>query len=171
MTTPAEPTAAELSALAADTEALATRIRSTHSRLAAADGTAPDGRYGAIRQHLDHAASVVHDTAKTIKRAADDYDHARRLAAMTDTTVCTVPWGVCPEHGNTLRSTAGESWCEVVRCGRRWTYDRLDRPCGQPLTHHITDTDRAEFDVCNGHALDAEQRLEGATITRIAPLV
>jgi hypothetical protein len=48
--------------------------------------------------------------------------------------------------------------------------DRVTLPCTEPVTHKAVDQEGTVLPVCNGHALDAEQRLEGATITRIAPI-
>jgi hypothetical protein len=54
----------------------------------------------------------------------DAADHLDRIAAAMKPGVCPVPWGVCPEHGNTLTSTARKTWCRAVGCGRTWAYDR-----------------------------------------------
>jgi hypothetical protein len=52
-----------------------------------------------------------------------------------------VPWGACPEHGATLRSTAGRCWCTTPGCLRRWFHDRLAEPCAEPVTHRVIDAE------------------------------
>lgn len=164
MTTPTEPTPAELRTLAADTAALADRIRTVNDRMGASD----DEEVRHVRYQLDHAGSTVREAAKAIEETAGDL---ARVRTARDPALCGVPWGVCPEHGNTLTSTDGTTYCRSARCGRTWTYDRVTLPCTEPISHRGVDQKGTEFLVCNGHALDAEKRLEGATITRIAPLV
>ncbi|WIX76822.1 hypothetical protein QRX50_36135 [Amycolatopsis carbonis] len=56
-----------------------------------------------------------------------------RHRTATGPGLCGVPWGVCPEHGNTLRSSAGRTWCTATGCDRGWNYDRLGAPCGEPV--------------------------------------
>ncbi|MBM9509941.1 hypothetical protein [Actinacidiphila acididurans] len=163
MTTPSEPTPAEVRALGDQAGALADRITALYEKL----GAVADPEVRRIRFRLADASGYVHGAATDLEETARDLV---RVRTARDPRLCGVPWGVCPEHGNTLRSSAGETWCMVERCGRRWTYDRLGLPCTEPITHRVTDTAGAGFDACNGHALDAEQRLEGGTVTRIAPI-
>jgi hypothetical protein len=91
-----------------------------------------------------------------------------RIAARA-TGSCAIAWGVCPEHGSTLTSTGGTAWCTVTGCGRYWGYDRLSTPCGEPARWKLTDAEGAEAVLCDGHALDARNRLEGARIVTIRP--
>lgn len=74
---------------------------------------------------------------------------------------------MCPKHGNTLTSTGGKTWCTVTGCGRGWGYDRLAMPCAEPARRKLTDQHGAEALLCDGHALDARQRLEGATVVSL----
>lgn len=76
---------------------------------------------------------------------------------------CGIPWGICPEHGQTLRASGAQSWCMV--CGRRWDFDRLGQRCSEPVCARVLDALGAELEVCRGHALAADARLVGCTIT------
>src|SRR5690348_15553989 len=66
------------------------------------------------------------DAAGTARRIAGDLEEtAEDLARVRARSTCRADWGVCPEHGATLRGTGGKSWCETPGCGRRWGYDRV----------------------------------------------
>ncbi|MEU4725774.1 hypothetical protein AB0G06_39750 [Nonomuraea dietziae] len=78
-----------------------------------------------------------------------------------------MPWGVCPEHGNTLTSTSGTTRCNAGGCGRTWGYNRDNAPCAEPATHRLVDAEGTEALICDGHAIDARNRLIGG---RIEPL-
>lgn len=108
---------------------------------------------------LEEAAGVGRRVAAELRRTADDL--ARLDAIPAD--ACRLPFLVCPEHGNTLRSTGGESRCS--RCGRRWPYS-FDEPCPEVVTHTATDIEGTSFGVCDGHAVDVRARMVGATVRR-----
>jgi hypothetical protein len=72
--------------------------------------------------------------------------------------------GVCPKHGNTLISTGGKTCCRVIECGRTWSYDRVGLPCIEPAQWRVTDKHGDALVTCDGHALDARKRLEGARV-------
>ncbi|MHA4819481.1 hypothetical protein ACXZ65_34590 [Streptomyces aculeolatus] len=77
---------------------------------------------------------------------------------------CTVPWGVCPEHGGTLKSRARstgsfDSWCMDFMCFNVWPYDRLDAACTELATHTVQADDGARYVVCDGHALAARAQI------------
>ncbi|MFE5669099.1 hypothetical protein ACFQ7W_34910 [Streptomyces niveus] len=77
-----------------------------------------------------------------------------------DPSHCTVPWGVCPEHGGTLKSQAGKgSWCTDFTCFNVWPYDRLDVACTEPATHTVQADDGDRYVVCDGHALTARTQI------------
>ncbi|GAA2769649.1 hypothetical protein [Nonomuraea dietziae] len=78
-----------------------------------------------------------------------------------------MPWGVCPEHGNTLFSSGGVTACKSAGCRRAWGYNETNTPCAEPATHRLTDADGVEALICDGHAIDARNRLIGG---RIEPL-
>lgn len=86
-----------------------------------------------------------------------------------DPGLCGVPWGVCPDHGNTLRSSGGESWCKTPGCGRRWSYDRLGVPCTDPVAAIVTDAAGETRRWCLGHTRDAERALIGAAVQYLHP--
>jgi hypothetical protein len=84
-----------------------------------------------------HRAGFRCDTAlgwvmQASTELADTAYHLDRIAAATKPGACLVPWGVCPEHGNTLTSTGRKTWCRETGCGRTWTYDRGGLPYIEP---------------------------------------
>ncbi|MCL6293290.1 hypothetical protein [Streptomyces sp. 43Y-GA-1] len=86
------------------------------------------------------------------------YAQALRSTA-ADPIRCTVPWGVCPEHGTTLKSSGGRAWCMDLACLNAWTYDRLDAACTEPATHTIQADNGDRHVVCDGHALTARTQI------------
>ncbi len=82
----------------------------------------------------------------------------------TDPSRCTVPWGVCPEHGDTLKSRARatkgfDSCCTNPVCFNVWPYDRLDAACTELATHTIQADNGDRYVVCAGHALTARAQI------------
>jgi hypothetical protein len=155
-------TPARMRALAGQAEALAAAIAAAHGGFRARDSEDPVRRAGfrlsdAARQARAVAAGL-HETAADLARIA-----ARPPGS------CVIPWGVCPEHGNTLTSTGGKTWCTTPRCGRAWGHDRLAMPCAEPARWKLTDQHGAEALLCDGHALDARNRLEGAMVVPLDP--
>ncbi|MFH9426425.1 hypothetical protein [Streptomyces sp. NPDC017529] len=151
-----EPTPADLRALIADASALQERIRDVERRLRASEET----RHTAFR--LDDATGRLTGVSEALEKTAGEL---ARVRAVRDGSVCAVPWGVCPEHGNTLASSGGRTRCTQLACGRTWNYDRLGVPCGEPLTHKVTDVEGKSFLACKAHAMDATERLIGGTVT------
>lgn len=72
-----------------------------------------------------------------------------------ETATCGVPWGICPEHGRSLRSSAGRTWCTAFGCTRSWDYDRLDTPCPEPVWAEVTFAEGETARWCEAHARDA----------------
>jgi hypothetical protein len=112
--------------LAIRAEALADEIDALHRDLRAA-GDEPGRRAGlrcdTASGWMRQAGTELHDTA----------GHVSRIAAAMKPRACTVRWGECPEHGNTLTSTGGRTWCRVIGYGRKWDYDRAGLPlCTAP---------------------------------------
>jgi hypothetical protein len=147
--------------LAARAEALAAEIATLHRDMHAADpepvrraGFRCESAAGFVRQ----AAGELRDTAAGLAR----------ISAASAPGTCSIPWGVCPEHGNTLVSTAGRTWCRERSCQRRWDYDRVASPCAEPTRWAITDQCGGTSVMCDGHALDASTHIDGA---RVAPLM
>ncbi|HEY3006045.1 MAG TPA: hypothetical protein VGJ44_27100 [Kribbellaceae bacterium] len=153
------PTPAQLRDLVAAAVELADRIDATLAALRA-DSDEHRRRAGF---RLDEASSSVRQAAGELEKTAGDL--ARIAAVPAD--ACGLPWGVCPEHGNTLTSSGGRTQCTAPGCGRTWGYDRLAGPCPEPITHHVVDAHGDSFDCCTGHAIGARAQLVGATITAI----
>lgn len=151
-----EPTPADIRALIAEADALQERIRNAEQRLAGSEET----RHSAFR--LSDADGRLTDVSQALEETASEL---ARVRAVRDGSVCAVPWGVCPEHGNTLTSSGGRTRCTQLACGRSWDYDRLGVPCGEPLTHKVTDAAGGSFLACKAHAMDATERLIGGTVT------
>jgi hypothetical protein len=131
-----------------------------------------DALHGGIRATRDDSvrrAGFRCDTAAGWMRQAsgelgETADHLERVAAATKSGACGAPWGVCPEHGNTLVGAGSTTWCQVIGCGRTWGHDRLGLPCIEPARWQVTDKHGAASVMCDGHALDARERLEGARV-------
>lgn len=139
-----------IEALADEIDALHRDIRAARDEPVRRAGFCCDTAIGWLRQ----ASAELADTA----------DHLDRIADALKPGTCTVPWGVCPEHGNTLTSTGGKTWCRVICCGRTWNYDRAGLPCIEPARWRVTDQHGDSSVMCGGHALDARKRLEGARV-------
>jgi hypothetical protein len=72
--------------------------------------------------------------------------------AEQSTPRCAIEWGCCPDHGATVQSSGGRSWCKVTNCGRTWEGNRVAQPCEEPATRTIRDATGEEISVCEGHA-------------------
>lgn len=106
------------------------------------------------------------DAAGWARHVGDELDAtAGDLARVRGRSDCGADWGVCPEHGNTLRGSSGKTWCTASGCGRRWKYDRAGLPCTEPVEYLVTDAEGGSGPMCAGHALDARERLIGAVVT------
>jgi hypothetical protein len=145
-----EPTPAELRELASTLTELAELIDATYQRLIAA--AREDTRRAGLR--LPEATDQLRQAAGGVEAAAGNL---MRIRTARDDRLCGIPWGVCPDHGNTLTSSGGQSWCRT--CGRRWHYDRAGLPCTEPVTHVLTDAEGGQLRMCTGHALDAGHRV------------
>ncbi|MFD4050151.1 hypothetical protein ACFWSF_32155 [Streptomyces sp. NPDC058611] len=153
-----EPTPAEFRALMTEADAFQRRILDAYDRLKAS--ASEDVRRTGFR--LEDAAGEIRRVRTELDETASDL---ARVRAVRDGSVCAVPWGVCPDHGNTLTSTGGRTSCTAPGCGRTWGYNRLGSPCGEPLTHKVTDAAGGFFLACKAHAIDATERLIGGTVT------
>lgn len=157
------PTPAQLRELAADVRALRTRA----VELGAAFTTSPDEGIRRIGYLIDD------DGDGLLEGYLGDLDRAIELLVRHRTAagpgLCGVPWGVCPEHGPTLRSSGGRSTCTAPGCGRSWNYDRLDVPCGEPIAATVTDVGGGTRGYCLGHARGAEHQVLGATVRYLDP--
>lgn len=148
-------TPARMRTLAGQAEALATSL--TEAQQGFRQSGEPVSLAGF---RLDTAIGEACSIATALQETTDDL---ARLAARPQ-NACSIPWGVCPEHGNTLTGTGGKTWCSRPGCGRTWRYDRLTMPCAEPARWWLTDAQGAGARICDGHALDARARLEGAQV-------
>ncbi|MFI5614645.1 hypothetical protein [Amycolatopsis sp. NPDC051903] len=157
------PTPAQLRVLAADVRALRQRA----VELGAAFTASADEGIRRIGYLVDD------DGHGFLEGYLADLDRAVELLvrhrAAAGPGLCGVPWGVCPQHGNTLRSSGGRTWCTATGCDRSWNYDRLGAPCGEPVAATITDAGGETRMWCLGHARDAETAILGARVLYLAP--
>ncbi|TMR87963.1 hypothetical protein [Nonomuraea basaltis] len=109
--------------------------------------------------------ATARQAADWLARGAEELQRAATDLALSQTQLCGLPWGVCPEHGNTLSSTAGVSACRV--CSRTWNHDRLGQPCREPVTWKVIDRAGTETRVCDGHVLGARAAAGGAVFMRL----
>ncbi|KZB88364.1 hypothetical protein AVL48_20685 [Amycolatopsis regifaucium] len=107
---------------------------------------------------------ATHDLADYIGEIARTAEYLTRVRVSRDPHLCDVPWGICPDHGVTLRSLEDRAWCTATGCGNTWTYDRLHTPCTEPAAAIATDRDGVTGSLCSAHASDAAQRLDGCSI-------
>lgn len=124
--------AARARELAASVDALAAKIAALHQDISTAEEAWPRAGF-----RCSTAIGSLRQAAQELRDTATDLD---RIAAATVPGTCGVPWGVCPEHGNTLISSGGRTWCRDASCQRTWDYDRSGLPCTEPA--HWTVTDR-----------------------------
>jgi hypothetical protein len=143
--------------LAVRAAALADEIDTLHSSIRSARDE-PVRRAGF---RCDTAAGLMRQASSELGETADHLEH---IADAMKPGACAVQWGVCPQHGNTLVSTAGKTWCRVIGCGQTWSYDRVGLPCIEPARWQVTDKQGAVCVMCDGHALDAREHLEGARV-------
>lgn len=109
--------------------------------------------------------AAARQAAGSLTRGAEDLRRAAAELARLQVQPCGLPWGVCPEHGNTLSSTGGVSTCRV--CERTWSHDRLGRPCTEPVSWKVIDRAGTETRMCDGHVLGARAAAGGATFVRL----
>lgn len=134
-------TPAQLRELASRAAALATDIEQAHQALREADD--PVRRTGF---RLDDIVGSLRRVETELAASASDL--ARTVTAIGDPRICTVQWGACPDHGDTLTSSGG-----VTRrrsCGRIWSYDRVGTVCTESATYPHGGTGRLR----QGHAIN-----------------
>ena len=151
-----EVTPADLRTLAGQAETLAQQTRAACIGLR----NQSDTKQATFR--MDDLAGQLEQAAEELRATASDVARARTAR---DDRLCGLPSGACPDHGATLASSGGRSWCTQPGCGRQWDYDRLGTPCQEPVSHQITDPTGTTFTACAAHAADAKRNLTGATIT------
>jgi hypothetical protein len=151
--------APDLARLACDiagrAEALTAEIRSLYLDVQAIESEPVSRvrtRYNAVADYVRQAAAALLETAADLERIT------------TTPRRCRVAWGVCPEHGNTLTTSGGKSWCRTVDCGRTWDYDRVSVPCFEPAGWTVADQSGGSSVMCHGHVYDAVKRIDGVRI-------
>lgn len=147
--------------LATRAEALAAEIDTLHREMKAAGddpvrlaGFRYDTASGSVRQ----SAGELRDTAADLERIAN--------AAAPGT--CSVQWGACPDHGNTLTSSGGRTWCHHATCERMWDYDRVGLPCAEPARWRMIDRHGDVALVCQGHAVALRASLDHLRLVPLA---
>jgi hypothetical protein len=155
-----EPTPERARELAAQADALMDALKAFQAGFRACDDE-PARRAGF---RLDVARGYAAQIAADLSETAADLD---RVAAARAPGTCKIPWGVCPEHGNTLTGTGGRSWCKRSRCGRQWDYDRGGLPCTEPAAWTWV-APYGTAQVCQGHA--AEIRAQLVTAAHLTPV-
>lgn len=143
--------------LAVRAEVLADEIGILHGDVRAAR----DEPVRRARFRCDSAIGWLKQASAELQEAADHFD---RVAAAMKPGACAVPWGVCPEYGNTLTSSGRKTWCRAAGCGRTWSYDRGGLPCIEPARWQVADKYGAVSMMCDGHALEDRKRLDGARV-------
>jgi hypothetical protein len=132
-------------------------------------GLADTSRIGAARRAPAERRGAAAALTELRQRLARDLVDAEDAILAADETVCSAEWGVCPEHGSTLRSSGGKSWCTALWCGRSWTTNRFARHCTEPTALIAADQNGERTRLCAGHWLDAQERLVGVRLVRWLP--
>jgi hypothetical protein len=151
----AAATASQALSLAIRAGALADEIDALHRAIRAARDQPL--RWAGFR--CDTASSRMRQVGAELH---DTVGQLGRIAAGMKPGVCAVPWGACPAHGISLASTCGKTWCRVTGCGRRREDDRVGLSCIEPARRTVTGKHGHAHVMCDGHALDARKRLQGA---------
>jgi hypothetical protein len=158
---PAARHASQARSLAARAEALAAEIDALHREMRAA-GDDPV-RLAGFR--CDAASGSVCQAASELRDTATDLD---RIAAAAVPGTCSVQWGACPDHGNTLSTSSGRTWCRHPACTRTWDHDRGGLPCAEPVRWRMIDQHGDAILVCHGHAVAVRSSLEHLRLVPLA---
>jgi len=152
--------------------------RPSEAHLSAAERCVRDALAAARRwpSDLNAGSAAVREIDAAIRKLDDvrialtqeiAFETDRLLA--TDPTRCAAEWGACPEHGNTLSSSGGRTWCTRPDCGRTWPGSRLTSHCAEPAAVIVADVAGQKTRLCPGHWTDARTRLVGARLIRTLP--
>jgi hypothetical protein len=148
----------------ADLRELATRADQLALEVHAAD-QALRGSAGQVGYRLGGVAWRLRRAAEDITRTLDDLGRMR--ARETLRHPCCAKWGACPDHGNSLVSSGGWSWCRHPGCGRSWDWDRLGMPCTEPAAVRVLDALGGGGPMCHGHAMAAREQVVGSALVPI----
>jgi hypothetical protein len=151
-TQPIEDYSARTGILAARAETLAADLYALRR------GVIAGGDEGVRRTSFrcDAATCSVRQAAADLRNTAADLDHV----------AASVGHG-CPEHGDSLISSCGRTWCCDAACERTWDCDRVDLPCSEPVRRKLIDQPGDAVPVRHGHAVAACARPES---TQVVPL-
>jgi hypothetical protein len=153
--------ASQARSLAARAEELAAEICTLHRYMRAAG----DDPVRPAAFHCVTASGSVSQAAGELRDTAADLE---RIAAAAAPCTCFVQWEVCPDHGNTLASSRGRTWCRHGGCERIWDYDRVGLPCAEPVRWRMIDRHGDAILVCHGHAAALRASLEHLHIVPLA---
>lgn len=127
--------------------------------------------WSARRAAADRALSELDDAAGVLRAAREALVEEIRTATdrhlAADESRCSAQWGVCPEHGNTLASSGGRSWCRRAGCARTWPGSRVSRHCDEPAAVLVADQAGAQMRLCAGHWTDSRVHLVGSTVVQV----
>jgi outer membrane murein-binding lipoprotein Lpp len=146
--------AARAEALAAEIDALRRDLRAAGDHPVRLAGFRCDAASGSVRQ----AAGELRDTAADLER----------IAAAAAPGTCSVQWGACPDHGNTLSGSGGRTWCRHADCTRTWDHDRVGLPCAEPVRWRMIDRHGDAVLMCHGHAFALRACLEHLHLVPLA---
>ncbi|MFD4688832.1 hypothetical protein [Streptomyces sp. NPDC058463] len=150
------PTAAELHEVMRELHTVQGLVQDTYSRLWSAPETQD------VAYQLEDAAGDIRRAWEALERISGSF--VRVYVIPGTESLCGVPWGVCPDHGNTLRVSGDRSWCTVAGCSRKWGHDKLGATCFEPVSHEVTGVSSKPFLACQAHAMDAEKRFQGSAV-------
>ncbi|WP_406393279.1 hypothetical protein [Streptomyces sp. NBC_00887] len=144
------PTAAELHEVMRELHTVQGRVQDTYLQLWSAPETHD------VAYQLEEAAGDIRRAWEALERISGSF--ARVYVVPGTESLCGVPWGVCPDHGNTLRAGGDSSWCTVAGCSRKWGYEKLGSTCFEPVSQEVMGVGGKPFLACRAHAMDAEKR-------------
>jgi hypothetical protein len=154
------PNSAEFDALAAQARRLAAEIENAQARLSET-GSKAHVRAG---WRLNDAAGLVRLAADEVATAAAELVFIESVRSRPH---CGAEWGCCPDHGATLSSSSGRSWCTVPGCRLEWSGDRMGLPWAKPPVFRLEDAGGTVGLVCAGHAIAAREQIAGARLLPI----
>ncbi len=127
--------------------------------LAATQGMPESVASRQLRRDLDDAVETFRAVASELQSTAGSLV---RLAA-SESQVCGVTWGVCPDHGLTLMNVGDVATCHVLGCHHE--QQGPTERCAQPVAYKVVDVAGPALFTCAGHAIACRLHLDGAVIT------
>jgi hypothetical protein len=148
-----------LAELRADALTLGRHARGLLDQLRRDPGLADDHLVG-VRSRLGLAGDVLAQAADELAGALRVAD--RVAAVLGDSSLCGLPWSVCPACLGQALASSGR-WSRCQRCRRRWP-DLEVEPCPWPAAATVTDRGSGRLRLCASHATDAAGRLAGGHV-------